>query len=191
MIEDLIRKNRSCRRFYQNHVVKSDVLENLVNLARLSASAGNLQPLKYIISADPAKNDVIFRHLVWAAYLKDWTGPIEGEQPSAHIVILGDTEITKDFGCDHGIASQSMLLGAREMGLAGCLVGSINRERLRDELEIPPRYQILLVLALGKPKEKVVIETVKVDGSIKYWRDDKGIHHVPKRDLGDIIIQSH
>lgn len=191
MIEDLIRKNRSCRRFYQNHALKKDDMENLVNLARLSASAGNLQPLKYITSTNPAKNEFIFRQLAWAAYLKDWKGPIEGERPSAYIIILGDTEIAKDFGCDHGIAAQSILLGAREEGLAGCLVGSINRERLREELEISARYKILLVVALGKPKEKVVIETVKADGSIRYWRDGKGLHHVPKRDLGDIILQNH
>lgn len=188
MIEDLIRKNRTCRRFYQNHSISADMLKGLVNLGRLSASAANLQPLKYVVSRDPEKNGEIFRHLAWAGYLRDWKGPNEGERPSAYIIVLGDTEITKNFGCDHGIASQSILLGAREQGLAGCMIESIDREKLRAGLEIPERYKILLVIALGKPKEKVVVETIKPGDSIKYWRDEKGIHHVPKRDLNDVIL---
>ncbi|MDM8553092.1 nitroreductase family protein [Desulfobacterales bacterium HSG2] len=188
VIEDLIKKNRSCRRFCQDHPVEKETLKALVNLARLSASAANLQPLKYILSCDPKMNAEIFPCLGWAGYLKDWPGPEEGERPSAYVIILGDTRISRDFGCDHGIASQSILLGAREKGLAGCMIGSVNREKLRDILEIPSQFEILLVLAIGKPGEKVVIETVGADRSIRYWRDDDGSHHVPKRDLNDIIL---
>jgi nitroreductase len=188
MIAGLIRKNRSCRRFYQDHGVGGDTLKGLVNLARLSASAANLQPLKYILSADPPKNDLIFSCLAWAGYLKDWPGPKEGERPSAYIIILGDTTISADFGCDHGIASQSILLGAREKGLAGCIIASINRERLRDILKIPESLEILLVLAIGKPRENFVIEPVGSDNDITYWRDNEGGHHVPKRDLDDIVV---
>ncbi|MCG2758387.1 MAG: nitroreductase family protein [Desulfobacteraceae bacterium] len=197
MIADLIKKNRTCRRFYQNHSVDTDTLKELVDLARLSASAGNLQPLSYILSSNPEINARIFSCLGWAGYLKEWPGPEEGERPSAYIIILGDTERAKEFGCDHGIASQSILLGAREKDLAGCIIGSVNRKRLRDILNIAPKYKILLVLAIGKPKEKAVIEKVisddnsaagKVD-NIKYWRDEKGVHHVPKRSLDDIILK--
>jgi len=133
-------------------------------------------------------NAEIFPCLAWAGYLKDWPGPEEGERPSAYIIILGDTRISRDFGCDHGIASQSILLGAREKGLAGCMIGAVNREKLRDILDIPSQFEILLVLAIGKPGEKVVIETVGADRSIRYWRDDDGSHHVPKRELNDIIL---
>ena len=188
MLEDLIRKNRSYRRFYQEVSIELETLRELVDLARLSASAANKQPLKYILSCDPEKNALIFPHLAWAGYLKDWPGPSEGERPSAYIIILGDTEISRSFGCDHGIAAQSILLGATEKGLGGCIIGSINRKALRQALGIPPRYEILLVLALGKPKERVVIETVGPDGDIKYWRDEDGVHHVPKRPLDEIII---
>lgn len=188
MIEDLIRKNRSCRRFYQNHRVDIETLKEMVNLARLSASAANLQPLKYIISCNPQKNDLIFSCLGWAAYLKDWPGPQEGERPASYIIILGDTDITGDFGCDHGIASQSILLAAVEKGLAGCMIGAINRKKLRDILNIPQKFKILLVLAIGKPKEDAVIETVGPDESIRYWRDNQDVHHVPKRNLSDIIV---
>jgi nitroreductase len=192
MLENLIRKNRSCRRFYQKKVVNIQTLEGLVNLARLSASAGNLQPLAYILSCNAKKNEEIFSCLTWAAYLKDWPGPEEGERPAAYIVVMLDLTISKDPGCDHGIACQSIMLGAREKGLAGCMIGAIDREKLRQVLNVADQHKILLVLAIGKPKETVVIEPVlNPDKSIKYWRDEKGMHHVPKRGLQDIIIQSY
>ena len=188
VIRDLIMKNRSYRRFYQEVAIERETLRELVDLARLSASAANRQPLKYILSCDPQKNALIFPHLSWAGALKDWPGPSEGERPSAYIIILGDTEISQAFGCDHGIAAQSILLGAREKGLGGCMLGAVQRDELREALGIPLRYEILLVLSLGKPKEKVVLETVGPDGDIKYWRDSDSVHHVPKRPLDDIII---
>jgi len=188
MIRDLISKNRSYRRFHQEVDIKLETLRELVDLARLSASARNAQPLKYILSCQPQKNLLIFPHLAWAGYLTDWPGPCEGERPAAYIIILEDTEISQSSDCDHGIAAQSILLGAMEKGLGGCMIASIERQGLRQALEIPPRYEILLVLALGKPKETVVIETVGPGGDTKYWRDSKGVHHVPKRALNDIII---
>jgi nitroreductase len=192
MIENLIRKNRSCRRFYQNNAMNMQTLEGLVNLGRLSASGGNLQPLAYILSCNEKKNEEIFSCLTWAAYLKDWPGPEEGERPVAYIVVLLDTQIVKDPGCDHGIACQSILLGAREKGLAGCIIGAIDREKLKGVLDLTDQHKILLVLAIGKPKETVVIEPVlEPDKSIKYWRDEKGTHHVPKRSLQDVIVRTY
>ena len=188
MIEELIRGNRSFRRFYENEPVSLETLKWLVNLSRLSASAANLQPLKYILANEPSQNAAIFSCLAWAGYLKDWPGPVAGERPAAYIVILGDKDITQNFGCDHGIAAQSILLGAREQGLGGCMIGSITRDRLRELLNIPDKYDILLVLALGKPNEKVVLEEAAPGDDIKYWRDVQGVHHVPKRRLADIII---
>ncbi len=188
MIRDLVIENRTCRRFYQEVAIELETLRELVDLARLSASGANRQPLKYILSCDPQKNALIFPHLSWAGALKDWPGPSEGERPSAYIIILGDTEISKAFGCDHGIAAQSILLGAREKGLGGCMLGSVKRNELSKALGILPRYEILLVLALGKPKEKVVLETIGADGDFNYWRDSDNVHHVPKRRLDDIII---
>ena len=188
MIRDLIIKNRSYRRFYQDVAVELDTLRELVDLARLSASAANMQPLRYILSCDPQKNASIFSYLAWAAYLKGWPCPGEGERPSAYIIILEDTRISHPLRCDHGIAAQSMLLGATEKGLGGCIIGAVDKRGLRKALGIPDRYEILLVLALGKPRETVVIETVNFTGDIKYWRDSEGIHHVPKRPLEDIIV---
>jgi nitroreductase len=188
MIRDLVMKNRTYRRFFQEVAIERRTLEELVDLARLSASAANLQPLKYNLSCEPQKNALVFPHLAWAGYLKDWPGPREGERPSAYIIILGDTEVTQSFGCDHGIAAQSILLGATERSLGGCIIGTVQREKLCKVLDIPSRYQILLVIALGKPAETAVVETVGPAGDIKYWRDSEGVHHVPKRALDDIIL---
>ncbi len=188
MLRELVVRNRSYRRFYQEEEVDLDTLRELVDLARLSASGANRQPLKYLLACDEEKNAQIFASLGWAAYLKDWKGPAEGERPAAYIVILGDTEISASSGVDHGIAAQSILLGATERGLGGCIITSVQRERLREALEIDPRYEILLVLALGRPKEVVIIEPVGPDGDIRYWRDEQGAHHVPKRQLDEIII---
>ena len=102
--------------------------------------------------------------------------------------MLGDTRLHKSFDCDAGIAAQSIMLGAAEKGLGGCIIASINKDRLREALAIDPRYEILLALALGKPKETVVIEMVEPDGDTKYWRDSDGVHHVPKRALDELIV---
>ena len=160
MIRDLILTNRSYRRFHQEVAITEETLRELVDLARCSASATNRQPLKYILSCDPEKNALIFQTLGWAGALKDWPGPAEGERPSAYIIILLDKEIAQSTGCDHGIAAQSILLGAREKELGGCMHGSVKKDELRKVLEIPAQYETLLVISLGKPKEKVVIETL-------------------------------
>lgn len=188
MIADLVAKTRSYRRFHQEVQIEYETLKELVGLTRYCASAANLQPLKYMLSCDPKQNALIFQHLAWAGYLKDWKGPSEGERPSAYIIVLGDTTIAKSFGCDHGIACQTILLGAVEKGLGGCMIGSVKRRELREAMAIPAHLDILLVVAIGKPKETVVIDTVGPDGNIKYWRDSKDVHHVPKRSLEEIII---
>jgi nitroreductase len=188
MIAALVQKNRSCRRFYQEVAIGHDTLKALVDLARCSASAANLQPLKYLLSCEPDRNGLIFKHLAWAAYLKDWQGPPEGERPSAYIIVLGDRTIAKSFGCDHGIASQTILLGATEKGLGGCMIGAVRRRKLREALGIAKHLEILLVLALGKPKEIVVLEDLGPDRDVKYWRDSQDVHHVPKRSLDEIIV---
>ncbi len=188
MLRDLILKNRSYRRFHQHEMISEETLRELIDLARLSPSAKNMQPLKFMLSCDPKKNSVVFRHLIWAGYLKDWLGPDKDEQPAGYIIILGDTLISKAFGCDHGIAAQSIMLGAVEKGFGGCIIESIKREGLRNDMKIADHLEILLVLALGKPKETVIIENLGEDGDIKYWRDEKEQHHVPKRSLNDLII---
>jgi len=182
MLKDLILKNRSTRKYYQDVVVSRETLIELVDLARLSASGGNRQPLKYYLACEPENNALIFRHIGLAGE------PQEGERPSAYIIILGDTQLGAQFGADYGIAAQSILLGATEKGLGGCMIGMINRKGLQKELKIPERYEILLVLAIGKPRETFVIETAEPGTETRGWWDEQGVRHVPKRRLKDIII---
>ena len=190
-VKELVLKNRSCRRFRQDAPVSMALLEDLVDTARLGPSAGNKQPLKFIVSNDPATNATIFQRLAWAGYLTDWPGPVEGERPAAYIVVLLDTTIDEKTDCDHGLATQSIMLAAVEQGLAGCIIASVGREPLRAELGIPEHLKILLVLALGQPVEECVIEPLGPDGSIRYWRDEQAVHHVPKRALADVLVARH
>ncbi|MDF2926091.1 MAG: nitroreductase [Paenibacillaceae bacterium] len=188
MIYDLVKKNRTYRRFFQQEPVTQETLTELIELARLSSCGANMQSLKYILSWEPARNELIFPHLRWAGYLKEWHGPEEGEKPAAYVIMLGDKEISSNHFWDHGIASQSILLGAVEKGLGGCMFGSIDRQGLTRALAIPERYEILMVIALGKPKETVVIEEMADPANVKYWRDGQGVHHVPKRRLEELIV---
>jgi nitroreductase len=188
MIRDNVIANRSYRRFKENESIADSVLRELVDLGRLSASAANLQSMKYILSTSPERNDLIFPTLGWAGYLTEWSGPAVGERPSAYIVMLLDTNISRNPFCDHGIAAQSILLGAAEKGIGGCMIGSVNKDDLRAALKITEQYEILLVLALGIPAETVVLEEMETGGSIKYYRDDSDVHHVPKRKLDDVIL---
>ena len=188
MFADLVRQNRTVRRFRQDEPVAEATLRELVDLARLSASGGNRQPLKYVLSCDPDKNARIFPHLAWAGSLKDWPGPAEGERPAAYILILLDKELRPNAGVDHGIAAQSITLGACEKGLGCCMMGAIQRQNIKEELGIPERYDLLLVLAIGRPAEQVVIDDAAPGGDVTYYRDENDVHHVPKRTLDEIII---
>jgi nitroreductase len=187
----LVRATRSVRRFHEDRAVERQALVELIDLARLSASGGNKQPLKYVLSCAASMNARIFPCLSWAGYLKDWPGPRKGERPAAYIVILGDTAIRADCDRDLGIAAQSIMLGSTARGLGGCMLDSVNRRELRRILGPLHGLEILLVIALGTPCEEVVIEPVGPDGDIRYWRDDRGVHHVPKRQLEDIIAASY
>jgi nitroreductase len=187
-LKTLVYKTRSYRRFDESCRIGTETLEGLVDLARMSASAANRQPLKYLLYNKSESCEKIFPYLAWAGYLKDWDGPVMGERPSAYIIILGDRSITESFSVDHGIAAQSIMLGATEAGLGGCIIASIKRDGLRKEIGIPENYEILLVLALGKPVENVLVEEIK-DNDVRYWRDKKNRHHVPKRSLAEVIIK--
>jgi nitroreductase len=188
MLKKLVKQNRSYRRFDGTVRITKKQINQLLDLARLCPSAGNLQLLRYFYSITPKTNALIFQHVSWAAYLKDWDGPLHGEQPTAYIVVLGPVKIFKHLLIDTGIAAQTILLGATELGLGGCQLASFQQKELHKVLNLPKELEILLVLALGKPVEQVVIEKVTDPEDIEYWRDEYEIHHVPKRALKDIII---
>lgn len=189
MFRDLVLKNRSYRRFDGNIPIPRQTLVELIDLARFIPSGRNLQPLKYLIAYTPERNNLIFACLAWAGYLKDWGGPAENERPTGYIVVLGDKRLATNFGIDPGIAAQTILLGAVERGLGGCIIGSVNRPLLAASLGVSENYEILLVLALGKPIEQVVLEPISEDGNIRYYRDESGVHHVPKRGLDEVLIE--
>jgi nitroreductase len=187
-LKELILKNRSYRRFDESRQIDAETIESLIDLARLSASGANKQPLKYLYFNTTKDCERIFPYLAWAGYLTEWPGPDKGERPAGYIIILGDKSISDVFGIDHGIAAQSIMLGATEAGYGGCIIASIKREELINEFSIPDNLEILLVLALGKPVENVIVEDLK-NSDVKYWRDNNKNHHVPKRSINDLIIK--
>ncbi len=194
MLKELINLNRSYRRFYENQKISKETLVSLTEYARMSPSPRNQQALKFILKNDAEMNEKIFPLLGWAAAITDWKGPIKGERPAAYIIILGDNSvIEKGKKTYHevasGIAAQSIMLGAAEKGIGGCMIAAIKKKPLRELLNLPEKFEILLVLALGKPKEKIIIEEMPENGSYDYWRDEDMIHHVPKRSLEEIIVK--
>ncbi|TCD47626.1 nitroreductase family protein [Chlorobium sp. N1] len=184
---DLVLRSRSIRRFDESAGVTGETLRDLAELACYVPSPRNLQPLKFLAVSDPERCKALFPMLGWAGYLPDWPGPEPGERPRGYIVMLGDTSISRDFACDSGIAAEAIMLGASSMGLGGCIIGSLERDGLRRLLRIPGRYELLLVLAIGRPAETVVVDEMDEADPVRYWRDPNGIHHVPKRRAGDIM----
>ncbi|EKD27376.1 MAG: hypothetical protein ACD_79C00739G0015 [uncultured bacterium] len=184
----LVRNSRSIRQFDQNKAVDMGSLYNLIDIARLTPSAANLQPLKYYLSNSNLKNEKIFKCLKWAGYLKDWKGLVDGKKPAAYIVIVNDTKISKNPFIDCGIVAQTICLAACEKGLGTCMLGAIDKENLQKYLKLKKQYEIMLVIALGFPKDKVILENLKKSKDIKYWRDKHNVHHVPKRVLNEIIL---
>lgn len=189
MLKDLVLQCRSYRRFDQSEAVPAQVLRDLVDTARLTASAANAQALRFRIVNTPELCAQVFPTIRWAAALKDWDGPAEGERPSAYIVIACDLSIGKNKQWDDGIAAQTILLGAVEKGYGGCMIGSFQRGELAAVLGLnPEQYSLDLVLAIGKPREKVVLVPLNQDGSTTYYRDENGVHYVPKRSLEDVLL---
>ncbi len=192
--KELVLANRSYRRFDGTHAVDGAVLRELVGLARTTPSGGNLQPLRYVLSCSAEGNALVYGTLAWAAYLPDWKGPPVNERPTAYVVMLLDRTVAQGAripvaDIDVGIAAQTILLGAVERGLGGCLFGSVRREELARGLGLPDTLAIALVIALGKPVEKVVLDGLAPGGSVKYWREPDGTHHVPKRGLDELIVK--
>uniref|UniRef100_Q3AQQ4 Nitroreductase family protein n=1 Tax=Chlorobium chlorochromatii (strain CaD3) TaxID=340177 RepID=Q3AQQ4_CHLCH len=187
---ELVTINRSYRRFDSRVLVSAEQLRDLVELACYVPSAKNLQPLRYLAVSTPSMVDAIFPTLSWAGYLPEWQGPIQEERPTAYLVMVADTTISRDVACDMGIAAQTILLGATAMELGGCMVASLERQRLRQLLSIDEMYEILMVIALGKPIEKVVIDQISNGDSVRYYCDAYAIHHVPKRMVESVLLRS-
>ena len=184
-------KRRSYRKFDGSFPVEEKTLRELVSLARMMPFARNSQPLKFVLSCAPDWNARIFETLMWAGYLTDWPGPAPAERPTAYIVVLIDRSISQEADIDVGIAAQTILLSATERGLGGCMLAAVKRDILAERLELPAHLAIALVLAIGKPAERIVLEDLPSDRSIRYYRDTEGGHHVPKRALDELIFSVH
>lgn len=189
MIKDLIIRNRSYRRFDQSVKIPTKQIYEWIELVRYAASGRNLQPLKYIVCNNEKTNESIFSTLGWAGYLKQWEGPAEGEKPVAYIVVLHDKIISEKYYCDDGIAMQNILLGAVSSGYGGCILGTFNKDKIRGLMDIPEKFEILWIIALGKPAETVIIEDMD-DNHFEYWRDEEDNHRVPKRELKELIVKT-
>jgi len=184
-LKELLIKNRSYRRFYNEKKISIDELKEMVELVRYTNSAANRQVVRFRLVADDKTNAIVYDKLGWAGYLKDWDGPKKEERPSAYIVLLTKKEDKADI--DEGIICQAITLSAVAKGMGACILGNVKREDLLKSLNIDEAYKLDLVIALGYPKEEVEIVDVK-DGDIKYYRDEKGKHYVPKRSLEDLLI---
>lgn len=190
-MREIIAKTRTFRRFFQKEAISIDVMHELVDLARLGGSARNGQPWQYMVINTPELCEKVFPFLGWAGYLSDWKGPIEGERPSGYILCLLNTHWLKgpetEAQFDLGVATQNLLLVAMEKRIGGCRIGSFN-PKLATLFDLPSHLKISLVVALGRPRETVILEECKTDSDIKYWRDDEGHHHVPKRSLDSCLV---
>ncbi len=190
MIKELVLKNRSYRSFDRSVKIEKETLLELIDTARITPSAMNLQPLSYVPLTE-IYADRILPYTNWAKALKNMPLPPQGMEPSAFILLCIDKNRTPNPAPvmrDVGIVAQTMLLAATEMGLGGCMIGSFDGESIRKELSLDNNIDVLLCVALGKPAETIVLEEIDKDSSINYYRDDMNVHHVPKRRLEDIII---
>ena len=188
-IKDLVRLNRSYRKFNNAQKVDKEKLIGLVELAGITPSSKNLQPLRYLIVNQENDCKFIFEQLSWAWYLKDWNGPAKDEQPPAYIVICIDTNVNEKADIDAGIAAQTILLGATEAGIGGCIIRTVNRYAVKKHFNLAEGIEVVMVLALGYPNQKIVLAEIEHDGSIEYYEDKEGTHYVPKRKLEDIILK--
>ena len=192
MIKELIKKNRSYRRFDESFEIKDDTLLEFVDNARFCPSARNQQAIMYKIITNKKERELIFPNLRWAGYLKEWFGPVDGEKPTAYIILGINKKHSDNFindwtYTDLGIVAQTLLLQAVEQDIGGCVIAAINKKEIQNNFDIPKHIEINLVLALGKPNETVVITEKSDSEGIKYWRKNNK-HYVPKRALKDILI---
>lgn len=190
-ISELVLKNRSYRSFNHSRVVSKEELLSLVECARVCPSAANRLPLRYRLCYTPDDMAHVLAHTKWAAALPDRHFPPEGHEPTAAIVICHDRTVVSAESAsatDVGIAAQTMLLAVAEIGLGGCMIANFNRSGVQSSLAIAEHLTPVLVIAIGEPDEKIVLEPVGAEGATAYYRDADDVHHVPKRALEDIVI---
>lgn len=191
MLKDLLKKNRSYRGYDESRKISREELEELVEYTRLCPATANIQPLKYYLAWEPESLAKIQELTKWAGALPHLNLPREGMRPTGFIIICQDTRISNNatsFLKDVGIVAQTMLLGAAEKGLGGCMIGSFNKEAMMEQLGLADYLMLHLVVALGAPEEEIVLEDAPEGKEVKYYRDENDVHHVPKRTLKELIL---
>lgn len=189
MLKTLLKKNRTYRRFDENECIDRLQIERWLEVVRYTASMRNVQPLKYIIITDPEECNWITAQVTWAGYLGDWDGPAEGERPAAYLVQVLDTNIAASGRFDEGLQLEAITLMAVEEGYGACILRSFSSAEFVRRYGLPENLHPSCLIALGRPVEEVVIEDAANEDDIKYWHDEKGVHHVPKRPLDSLIIE--
>ncbi len=189
MLIDLVRKNRSYRGYDHSRKISREELLKMVEAARLCPSSVNMQPLKFHLVYEEEKVSQLQAQTKWARGLPEMKLPHPGKEPTAFIVICQDTDINPNlsrFQKDVGIVAQTMLLTAVEMGLGGIMIGNFSPDSVAEVTGFPENIKPLLIVALGKPDEEIILTDV-VDGKTAYYRDQEDRHYVPKRTLEDLI----
>lgn len=185
----LVTEARSCRRFVEEQPLSAADVDWLLECARVAPSARNAQELRFITIGKGAVCDELFSLTRWAGALKDWNGPVPGERPTAFIAVLMPARGGDLLCYDVGIACQTIQLAATSRGWGACMIQAFDHQKATALLEVPKNLKIALVMGLGVALEKRVIASLPKDGSTAYWRDGNGVHHVPKRGLGELIIK--
>jgi len=183
---ETIISRRTIRKFRQDRI-DHKILKKMVNAARLAPSGANLQPLEYLIIDDDVLKEKVFPNIAWAAYIKPEGNPGEGEKPAAYIIILANRNISRMPGMGIGGSAENMNLVAEEEGIGCCWIEAFNKKQIDQIISAPDNLSVELIFAIGYPKEKPVSEDIRKGSSIKYYKDDSGTLHVPKRSLEDII----
>ena len=191
MLKDLVLKNRSYRGYDHSFKIERQTLEELVDYARLSPSSVNRQPLKYYLAWEEEAVAIVQKETAWAKGLPEMTLPHPGKEPTAFIIICQDDRIDPNlnrYSRDVGIAAQTMLLAAVERGLGGCMIGNFRAGSVSEAISLDEHLHPLLIVAIGKPDEEVILTDVPEDGSVGYYRDEQDRHYVPKRSLAEELI---
>lgn len=188
MIKDLVLKNRSYRKYHYNKKISVAQLTELIDLARITPSSKNQQPLKYLVVTGEEDVNLVESNLKWAKFLENWDGPDRSEQPPSYIIMLTDTNLNKQADIDAGIAAQTILLGAVDKKLGGCILRSVNRQALSKHFNLASNLEIIQVIAIGYPNQKIELTSPDETSSVRYYEGNDGTHYVPKRSIDDIII---
>ena len=186
-LESLLKRNRSFRGYDRSVAVTEEQLMEMVKTATWVASGMNAQPLRFrlVTAEESAKVHPLVK---LGAALPEEHLPHPGEEPSAYIVICSTVEENRVVDMDLGIAAQSILLRATEMGLGGIFILNFKPDSVQQTLALPMKP--LAVLGIGKPAESIFLMPCRAGDSLDYYRKE-GVHYVPKIKVEDLIIASH